>query len=129
MFYTAPELAWQALLKTAPEYCEHEAKSKDCELYLDEFHVEVLRDIDMLMMFEKCIWGRITQARKRYTKANNNYMKDQYNPDATSVYLRYLEANNIYGWAVIQKLPTHWLAWEKVDDFTYEKNRKAGWKR
>lgn len=129
MFYTAPELACQALLKTAPEYCEHEAKSKDCELYLDEFHVEVLRDINMLVMFEKCIWGRITQARKRYSKANNNYMKDQYNPDATSVYLRYLEANNIYGWAVIQKLPTHWFAWEKVDDFTYEKNRKAGWKR
>ena len=47
MFYTAPELAWQA--------CEHEVKSKDCELYLNEFHVEVLRDINMLMMFEKCI--------------------------------------------------------------------------
>ena len=27
-FYTAPELAWQALLKTAAEYCEHEKRAK-----------------------------------------------------------------------------------------------------
>ena len=28
-FYTAPGLAWQALLKTAAEYCEHERRRKD----------------------------------------------------------------------------------------------------
>ena len=31
-FYTAPELAWQALLKIATEYCEHENRCKECEL-------------------------------------------------------------------------------------------------
>lgn len=83
----------------------------------------------MLLMFDKGIERWITQAVKSYAKANNKYMKEQYNPDATSVYLQYLEANNIYGWAMIQKLPKHWFPWEKVDDFTYEKNRKTGWKR
>ena len=34
-FTTAPGLAWQALLKTASEYYEQEAKYKDCELCLD----------------------------------------------------------------------------------------------
>ena len=106
-FYTAPTLAWQALLKTASEYCEHEIKRKDCTLCPDEFRLELLRDIDMLLMFEKDIRGGITQAVKRYAKANNKYMKDQYNPDEKSTYLQYLDANNLYGWAMIQKLQTH----------------------
>ena len=69
-FYTAPGLAWQALLKTAAEYCEHE-KRRDCKVCPDEFRLELLTDIYKLMMFEKGIRGGITQAVKRYAKANN----------------------------------------------------------
>ena len=46
-FYTSPGLAWEALLKTAAGYCEHE---KDCELCPDEFRIELLTDLDMLLM-------------------------------------------------------------------------------
>ena len=67
-FYTAPGLAWQALLKTATEYCEHEKRRKDCELCPDEFRLELLPDTDMLLMVEKGIRGMITQAVKRYAK-------------------------------------------------------------
>ena len=70
-FYTASGLAWQALLKIATEYCEHEKKRKGCELSLDEFRLELLTDTDMLLMVEKYIRGGITQAVKRYAKANN----------------------------------------------------------
>ena len=103
-FYTAPVLAWQALLKTAaeyfehekrrkeyevcPEYCGHEKKRKDCKVYPDEFRLELLTDMDMLLMFEKGIRGGITQAVKRYVKANNRYMNDLYNPDEVSIYLQ-----------------------------------------
>ena len=45
-------------------------------------------------------------------------MKEQYNPDEASTYLQYSDANNLYGWVMIQKLPTLGFAWEKVDDFT-----------
>ena len=55
------------------------------------------RDIDMLLVFERSIGGGITQAIKRYAKANNKYMEDQYNPDEKSTYLRYLDANNFDG--------------------------------
>ena len=70
-FYTAPGLAWQALLKTAAEHCEHEKKRKECRVCPDEFRLELLTDRDMLLMFEKGIRGGITQAVKRYAKANN----------------------------------------------------------
>ena len=51
----------------------------------------------MLLMFEKGIRGGIILAVKRYAKANNKYMKDQYNPDEESTYLQYTDANNLYG--------------------------------
>ena len=50
-FYTAPGLAWQALLKAASKYCEHGKRRKDCELCLNEVRLELLTDIDMLLMF------------------------------------------------------------------------------
>ena len=52
-FYTASGLAWNALLKTAAEYCEHEKKRKDCELCPDEFRLELLTDTDILLMLKK----------------------------------------------------------------------------
>ena len=107
-FYTAPGLGWQALLNTASEYCEHEVSIKTAHYaHPDEFRLELLRDIEKLLMFEKGIRRGITQAVKRYAKGNNKYMKDQYNPDEKSTYLQYLDTNNFYRWAVIQKLPTH----------------------
>ena len=96
-FYTAPGLAWQALLKTASEYCEREVKRKDCALCPDEFRLELLRDIDMLLMFEKGIRGVITKAIKRYPKVNNKYMKDQYNPYEKNTHLQYLDVSIFYG--------------------------------
>ena len=89
-FYTSPGLAWQALLKTATEQGEHEKRHKDCELCPDKFRLELLTDIDMLLMFEKGIRGEITQAVKRYAKANNKYTEDLYNPDEMSIYLSIL---------------------------------------
>ena len=97
-FYTAPGLVWEALLKTAAVYCEHEKRRKDCGLCPNEFRLELLMDIDMLLMFEKGIRGGITQAVKRYAKANNKYMEDLYNPDEVSIYLQYIDANNEHGW-------------------------------
>ena len=56
--YTAPWLGLQALLNTASEYYEHEAKCKDYELCLEIFRFELLKDVDIPLL-EKGIWGEI----------------------------------------------------------------------
>ena len=61
----------------------------------NEFRLGLLTDISMLLMVEKGIWGGITQAVKRYARANNKYMKDLFNHDKLNIYLQYVDANNI----------------------------------
>ena len=73
------------------------------------------------MIVEKGIRGGITQAVNRYGKANNKYMKDLYNLDEKSIYLQYLDANNLYGWAMVQNLSAHRFIWKKAKEFTLEK--------
>ena len=48
-------------------------------------------------------------------------MNDLHNPDEKSIYLQYLDANNLYGWAMVQNLPTHGFLWKDAEDFTPEK--------
>ena len=108
-------------MKIAAEYCKHEKKRKESKVCPDEFRLELLTDIDMLLMFEKGIRGGITQAVKRYAKANNKYRNDLYNPDEVSTYHQYLDINNEYGWTMTQDLPTLGFLWKNVGDFTPQK--------
>ena len=67
----------------------------------------------MLMMVEKVIRGGICHAIHRHVKANNKYMEN-YDKSIKSSYLIYLDKNNLYGWAMFQKLP--------VNDFKCKKH-------
>ena len=91
-FLSAPGLAWQACLKRT------------------EVKLELLTNNDMLMMVEEEIRGGIWHAIYRYAKANNKDMKN-YNKNIESPYLEYLDANNLYGWAMSQKLPVDGFKW------------------
>ena len=55
-------------------------------------------------MVEKGIRGGICHAIHRYGKANNKYMKN-YDKNKKSSYIQYLDANNLYGWSMFQKMP------------------------
>ena len=70
----------------------------------------------MLLMVEKGTRGGICQAIHRYAKASNKYMKN-YDKNTTSSYLTYLDANNLYGWAMSQKLPVN--GFEQVEDLSH----------
>ena len=92
-FLSPPELAWQACLKKA------------------EVKLELLTDHDVLLMVGNGIRGGICQATHRYAKANKD-MKN-YDKSIESSYLAFLDANNLYGWVMSQKLPINGFEWVK----------------
>ena len=55
------------------------------------------------------------QATYRYAKANNKY-KNNYDKNKESSYLEYVDANNLYRWAMSQKLPIGNFKWIEKDD-------------
>ena len=57
-------------------------------------------------MVEKEIRGGICHVTHKYAKANNKYMKN-YDKNKELSYIQYLDANNLYGWAMSQKLPAN----------------------
>ena len=64
----------------------------------------------MILMNEEGIRGGITQAIREYASANNKYIKN-YNPNQKSSFLMYLDANNLYGWAMCRELPLNNFKW------------------
>ena len=66
----------------------------------------------MILMIENGIRGGMRQAIHMYAKANNKYMKN-YDKNIVSSYLVYLDASNLYGWAMSQKLPVNGFKWVK----------------
>ena len=93
-FLSASGLAWQEALK--------ETKAK----------LDLLTDVDMLLMVEKGIRGRICHCIYRYAKSNNKYMKD-YDKNKESSYIQYWDVNNLCGWAMSQQLPVDNFEWIK----------------
>ena len=94
-YFTAPAMAWDAALK------------------MSNVELQLITDYDMYLMIEKGIRGGISVISHRHAKANNPYM-ESYNPQQENSYIVYLDANNLYGWAMSQKLPEGDLKWERL---------------
>ena len=97
-YYTTPGLTWDAALK------------------FTGVSLELLSDVDMVLMWEKGIRGGVSMISNRYAKANNKYMDDEFNSNEPSTYIQYLDANNLYGWAMSKPLPTHGFKWMKDNE-------------
>ena len=91
-YFTSPGLSWDAMLK------------------MTNIKLELMTDINMFQFIEKGMRGGISYIANRYGKANNKYTKE-YDEKALSKYIMYLDANNLYGWAMSQYLPTGNFRW------------------
>ena len=79
--------------------------------------LELLTDNGMLMMVEKGIREGMCHAIYRYVKVNNKHMKN-YDKNIESSYTEYLDANNLYGRAMSQKLSVDGFEWIEKDDLS-----------
>ena len=111
--FTSPGLSWDAMLK------------------MINIKLELMTDIDMFHFIEKGMHGGVSYITNQYGNANNKYMKE-YDEKAPSKYIVYLDANNLYGWAMSQYLPTGNFKWmtdkeiSKIDLGKYKKDGKKG---
>ena len=96
-YYTSPGLAWDAALK------------------LTEVQLELLSDYDMILMVKHGIRGGVSTISHRYGQANNKYMSS-FDDSKPSSFITYLDANNLYGWAMCKNLPTHGFEWMSNDE-------------
>ena len=94
-YITSPGLAWDAMLK------------------MTGINLELITDIDMQLFIERGMRGGISCITHRHAEANNKYMKN-YDPDKPSSYIMYLDANNLYGWAMSQPLPYRNFRWVRA---------------
>ena len=91
-YITSPGLAWDAMLK------------------MTGINLELITDIDMQLFIEKGLRGGISYIAHRHATANNKYMKN-FDLDKLISYIMYLDANNLYGWAMSQPLPYRNFRW------------------
>ena len=111
-YFTSLGLSWDAMLK------------------MTNIKLEFMTDIDMFHFIEKGMGGRVSYIANRYGNANK-YLKE-YDEKAPSKYIMYLDANNLYGWAMSQYLPTGNFKWmtdkeiSKIDLGKYKAYGKKG---
>ena len=79
----------------------------------------------MQLFIEKGIRGGISYIAHRQAKANNKYMENE-----ESSYIIYLDANNLYGWAMSQALPLKDVQWisdaDKISIDQYTEDSEKG---
>ena len=98
-YFRSPGLSWDAMLK------------------MTGTELELISDIDMHLFVEKGMRGGISYIAKRHSKANNKYIKC-YDSSKEGKFIMYLDANNLYSWAMSQYLPYgvfEWLNQKDID--------------
>ena len=101
-YVSVPSLAWDALLKTS------------------KVELDLLTDMSMYDMIESSKRGGISMVSKRYSEANNPMCSDRYDSSKPNKWLMYLDANNLYGWAMSQSLPISDFKWVTIDNTTLD---------
>ena len=96
-FFTLPGYAYQCMLK------------------MTKVELELLHDANMYNFIESGIRGGVSVICNRYAKANMRDASD-YDPSKPETHILYLDANNLYGWAMVQSLPKSDFEWDTISD-------------
>ena len=108
-YYTLPNFAWEAmLLKTGVE-------------------IEQLHDKEMYEMVEQGMRGGMCQVSHKLAEANNKYMDEAFDESKPSSYINSLDANNLYGLAMSQKLPLKNIKWAKKTPKKWDEKDEYGY--
>ena len=112
-YYSTPGLSWDALLKKTG------------------VELELLTDLDMHLFIERGMRGGILMVSNCYAKANNPLVEG-YDSTQPTNYITYLDANNLYGWAMSRPLPKKNFHWKRVipteeQIMKMKWNSKKGW--
>ena len=91
-FYTAPSLSWSAGLK------------------FTKVKLEIPQDIDMHLFVDQGLRGGISMVCNSFARANNLLMKE-FDSSIQQSFIKFIDANNLYGWAMSQFLPTGNFKW------------------
>ena len=109
-FITSPGLSWDAMLK------------------MTNIELELMTNVDMFQFIEKGMRGGVSYIANRYGEANNKYM-EEYDEKVPSKYIMYLDANNLYRWAMSQYLPTgnfRWMKYKEINKMNLGKYKADG---
>ena len=98
---SAPGLSWDAMLK------------------MTKIKLELMPDPDKYIFFKKSTRGGISYISNRYSKVDNKYLKS-YGPKQEPKHIIYLDANNLYGYAMSKFLPTSEFKWIDLKEFGLE---------
>ena len=96
-YYTLPGYSWDCLLKCT------------------NIEREQITEANMYLFIEKGLRGGIPMVSHRHAIANNRYMENYNNEEPTS-FIQYLDANNLYGWAMNEPMPTGNFQWVNYTD-------------
>jgi len=98
-YITLPAFSWDAMLKHT------------------KAELELLTDIEMIYFIKNAIRGGLVQCSKRHSVANNKYLRTSNQTKKKSTIV-YLDANNLYGWAMSEYLPYAGFDWvQNVENF------------
>ena len=108
-------------------YLNASGLSWDATLKMTKIKLELFPDPDMYIFFEKSTRGGISCFSNRYSKANNKYLKS-YDLKQEPKHIIYLDANNLYGYAMSNFLPRSGFKWIDPKEFDLNKYASSSYK-
>ena len=92
----------------------------DAFLKKSQIELDLIMDPNMYLFLKKGIRGGLSMVSKRYSRANHPGMKHLYNPKKKLKHILYIDANNLYGQAMMRPLPFQNFKWMEENELNMD---------